>query len=237
MKQFGFDGVPVETRLLVRHDDGDWAGYSYRWRDDLSDADLLEAGDTKPLENGNQWAFPSREQCLTCHTVAAGRTLGLETSQLNGEFDYPGSRRSNQLATLEHIGVFAEPPGDPAAVPKYPVPSEDAGASVEERARSYLHANCSHCHRPSGVEMANIDLRFATALADMSACNVAPLRNNLGIPDARIIQPGNALDSILSIRMHSVITNLRMPPIGRSVVDDDGVAIIDEWLTNLRGCE
>src|SRR5262249_47081833 len=59
MKTFAVDGKRIETRLLVRHEDGEWAGYSYRWNDDETDAYLLSAGDTRVLAR-QTWTFPSR---------------------------------------------------------------------------------------------------------------------------------------------------------------------------------
>src|SRR5262249_43865127 len=60
------------------------------------------------------WSYPSRTQCIQCHSQAAGGTIGLETAQLNGDFVYTSTnRRSNQLATLDHIGMFSAPLGEP----------------------------------------------------------------------------------------------------------------------------
>lgn len=94
VKSFAFDDTPVETRLLIRHSDGGWAGYSYEWLDDGSDAVLLETGKTKVLPNGLTWTFPSRTQCLICHTSEAGFALGPELAQLNSMFEYPSTGRT-----------------------------------------------------------------------------------------------------------------------------------------------
>src|SRR5262249_19794562 len=76
VKTFTVGGKKVETRLFVRYDDGGWAGYSYEWNDDQSDAVLLDDAKTKDLGGGQTWSFPSRSQCLSCHTPVAGFTLG-----------------------------------------------------------------------------------------------------------------------------------------------------------------
>ena len=34
MKSFAIGGTPVETRIMMRHSDGEWGGYSYKWRAD-----------------------------------------------------------------------------------------------------------------------------------------------------------------------------------------------------------
>src|SRR6185312_7195193 len=72
----------VETRLMVRQQ-GEWTGYSYRWNPDQTDADLVPgAGDLAELEVADPsqpggrreqiWRFPSRTECLVCHSRAAG---------------------------------------------------------------------------------------------------------------------------------------------------------------------
>src|SRR6185436_3895299 len=135
MKQFSVAGKRVETRLFVRHDDGGWAGYSYRWDDAETDATLLPANLATPV-----WYYPSRSECVTCHSAAANGTLGLETGQLNGPFVYATAterRRANQIETLDHIGMFETAPG----AQKYPTPTDPATGDLQARAKAYLHAN------------------------------------------------------------------------------------------------
>jgi uncharacterized repeat protein (TIGR03806 family) len=234
VKEFSIGGQRVETRLLMRHPDGSWGGYSYEWNDAGTDAALLPAGKAKQV-GGQRWTFPSRSECLVCHTVAAGRTLGLELSQQNGEFVYESTlRRSNQLATLDHIGLFAQSPGDPAGLPALS-PLGAAGAPVEARARAYLHANCSFCHRPMGTGQGPQDLRFATPLAMAMLCDVNPQAGSLGITNAKLLAPGAPERSILSHRMHSLDAN-RMPPLATSMVDTAATTVVDDWIRSLAAC-
>src|ERR1043166_8250859 len=110
MKTFLVGRKRVETRLFMRHDDGGWAGYTYEWNDDGKDATLLSGSKLKSLGASASWAYPSRTQCIQCHSKAAGGTIGLETAQLNRDGVYPSTnRRANQLATLDHLGMFAAP--------------------------------------------------------------------------------------------------------------------------------
>ena len=235
MKTFSFGGKRVETRLFVRHDDGDWGGYSYEWDDAQKDAILLVSGKTKELAApALAWTYPSRSDCMRCHTAAAGRSLGPELGQLDGDFVYPSTNRvANQLKTLQHIGVLAFDKNVDDVV-GYPSPLGDA--PIELRARAYLHANCSGCHRPEGgAARASLDLRFATSLADTKACDEPPLLDDLGIPNAKLVAPGSPETSILSRRMHATDAT-RMPPLGRHLVDEKGAAVIDEWIRQLSGC-
>jgi uncharacterized repeat protein (TIGR03806 family) len=240
-KSFSIGGKLIETRLLVRHDDGEWAGYSYEWNDDQSDAMLLQSGRTKSLSGPgsvSSWTFPSRGECTRCHTAAAGRALGLEVGQLNGDSIYPTTNRlSNQLQTLEHIGMFNAPLGRPVnELIVYPDPFKTgeegaaAVASLETRARAYLHANCSMCHRPNGgPERAPMDFRFSTPFADAKSCNVKSIIDDLGVPDAKILSPGKPEASLISLRVKASDRN-RMPPLGTKVVDDEGAKLLDDWI-------
>lgn len=105
----------IETRVLLQNE-GDWAGYTYRWRDDQQDADLVAAegaeADITPAAGGTQrWRFPSRAECMVCHSMAANILLGLSTVQFNRDFDYHAAlggsaTTDSQLRTLEHIGLL-----------------------------------------------------------------------------------------------------------------------------------
>jgi uncharacterized repeat protein (TIGR03806 family) len=193
VKQFHLGTELIETRLLMRHPDGVWAGYSYAWDAQLGDGVLVTGGRTADV-GGQDWVFPSSAQCTVCHTVAAGNTLGLETLQLNGSFTYPGTgRTANQLTTLAGINVLtgAGNPGSLASL----VDPFDVSAPLAERARSYLHTNCAQCHRPGGPAPTALDLRYTVALNQTNACAQVPQNGDLGLgADARIIAPGD--DSI-----------------------------------------
>jgi uncharacterized repeat protein (TIGR03806 family) len=234
IKNFTVAGKRTETRLFMRHDDGGWNGYTYEWLDDGSDAVLLPAGKTKTV--GTQtWTFPSRSDCVACHSEAAGRSLGLELGQLNGDYTYPSTNKiANQLKTLDHIGMFDKPLGKPVEqLIAYPDPY--GTAALETRARAYLHSNCSNCHRPKGGGLGNMDLRFGTAFVDTKSCNVDPEAGGLGVAGSKLVVPGAPDKSILSLRPHSPAAN-RMPPLGSSVVDDPGMKVLDDWIRGIAAC-
>ncbi len=232
MKHFRLNNALVETRLFMRHPDGDWAGYSYEWNAQGTDATLVQGGKTTPT-----WIFPSENDCLTCHTAAAGFTLGLETAQLNNDFVYASTgRTANQLRTLEAITMFTTPLGDPAQQPSMPDPF-DTAEPLAERARAYLHTNCAGCHRTGGPTPSSMDLRYATLLSSTNACGVAPQSGDLAIgAAARIIAPGSAASSVLVARVDRRDAN-GMPPLASHTVDDAGVALLEQWVTSLTACQ
>lgn len=232
VKNFSYRGRRIETRLFVRHADGEWAGYSYSWNDAQTDATPLPGAATRDLGGGVRWYYPSRAQCMACHTSAAGRTLGLETAQLNGDLTYPATgRTSNQLTTFEHLGLFAN--ALPATRPRLPSPT--GLDPLEARARAYLHTNCAQCHRPGGTGRGTADFRFTTAANMLGVCNVAPSAGDLGVTGARVVLPGDPARSILSVRVRATDLN-RMPPISSNVVDTAGATLLDDWIRALRAC-
>jgi len=236
MKHFRIGTRLIETRLFMRHPDGIWGGFSYAWNAQQSDATLVQGGAVRDVGGGQNWIFPSESQCLECHTAVAGRSLGLESAQLNRNFIYPQTgRTANQLFTLNAIGALSPPILNPTAEPALPDPT-DATAPLSNRARAYLHANCSQCHRPSGPTPSTMDLRYTTALGATNACNALPQSGDLGLgAAARLIAPGSASNSILVNRMNRRDVHA-MPPVGSNLIDPSGVALITQWINSLTGC-
>jgi uncharacterized repeat protein (TIGR03806 family) len=236
MKHFRLNGTLVETRLFMRHPDGDWAGYSYEWNAQQTDATLVQGGKTVPV-GSQSWIFPSGNDCLTCHTTAAAFALGLESAQLNHDFTYASTgRTANELRTLDSVAMFTSPLGDPAVQPSMPSPS-DTGASLGARARAYLHTNCAHCHRSGGPTSVSLDLRYSLLLSSTAACDVAPTAGDSGIGSAaRIIAPGNPDASVLLERMNRRDAG-GMPPLASNVVDAEGVSLIRDWIASLTTCQ
>jgi len=236
VKNFALNGLPIETRLLMRHPDGIWAGYTYEWNASGTAASRVKGGKTRQV-NGQNWIYPSEGECMSCHTQAAGFSLGLTTAQLNGPLLYPTTgRTANQLATLEHIGMLSAPlPAPPASLPKLPDPG-DASQPLGNRARSWLDTNCAQCHQPGGPTPSSMDLRYATALAATGTCDVPPQAGDLGIANARLIAPGDAGRSVVVARMGRRDAH-GMPPLGSALVDSAGVALLTAWVNALTGCQ
>ncbi len=235
MKQFSVGGKRIETRLFMRHDDGGWAGYTYEWNDAETEATLLPGGKVKPVNGGaQQWTYPSRSQCKQCHSAATGGTIGLEIAQLNRALTYVATNRvSNELLTLDHIGMFGSPlPGPPSTLAALPVPGSPG--AVDARARSYMHANCSHCHRPGGTGQGTMDLRYATSFHDTQTCNAQNTQGAIGNVQT-ILTPGSPVQSILSLRVHAT-DGKRMPALAVSVLDPMGTKLVDAWISSVATC-
>ena len=237
VKNFSLGPTLVETRLFMHHTDGSWAGYSYQWNDAQTDATLVPGGAAK-LWGTQSWLYPSEANCLQCHTAVAGRSLGPETAQMNRNFTYPQTgRTANQITTLNMINTLTPAiVGDPATLPVVPDPAGGSG-TLAERARAYLHTNCSQCHRPTGPTPVNLDLRYTTALNATNACGAAPQAGDLGLGGAaRIIAPGSAANSVLVARVNRRNDSKQMPPMGSNQIDTAGVALLTQWINGLAGC-
>jgi len=236
VKNFSIGSRLIETRLFMRHPDGVWGGFSYEWNAAQTDATLLEGGAVRDLGNGQSWIFPSESQCLDCHTEAAGRALGLETSQLNRSFTYPQTgRTANELATLNQIAMLTPAITDPSTQPMMPEPF--GTSPLADRARAYLHTNCSQCHRPNGPTPSTMDLRYSATLMGTNACDVAPQSGDLGLGvNARLIAPGSPESSLVTNRMNRR-DSAAMPPLGSHTVDAQGVALVTQWIDSLTSCQ
>jgi len=234
-KHFRLNGNLIETRLIMRHQDPyGWTGYSYEWNGAGTDAILLTGAKDKMID-GQQWHYPSRTECMSCHTTIAGITLGPELGQLNRNFTYPSTGiTANQLDTYEAISVLSTSlTAQQRATEFYAI--DDLSQSDELRARSYLHSNCAICHQPGGTGGGNMDLRMGTAFVDTGLCGVSPLQGDLGITGALLLDPGDAANSILYHRMNRT-DGARMPPLGTNIIDAQAVTVIESWINGLTAC-
>ena len=223
----------IETRVLVKNDTG-MHGVTYRWGDSLDDAVVVpEAGMDETFEireggatRSQTWRYPSRNECLVCHTPAAGNVLGFNTAQLNREFRYPLSR-ANQIVALRDAG-YLEGPNENVHTLRRLANLDEEEWSREYRVRSYLAANCANCHSPSGVERARWDGRIFTPLSEAQMIN-GELLDNFGDPGNRVVRPGDPDGSVLLRRMEELGQG-HMPPLGSSVVHAEAVELIEDWI-------
>ncbi len=247
----------LETRVLVIPDGGvaNTYGLTYKWNAAGTDAELinetlhpsgLDETQTITTSSGTRtqvWHYPSRGQCMECHTPASGVVLGLKTRQLNGSMLYPGTGVSDhQLRTLNYLGLFKTNIGDapPATMSAtyhklVPVKKQagDTQAVLENRVKSYLDSNCAMCHRPGGVNAAWSGL-YGTAMASQGLINVAPTAGHpLMEPDSVLVKPGDLTHSWLYARVHSTVKEVAMPPLGRNVRDQDADDTIAAWINGL----
>lgn len=227
----------VETRFLVRTQDGVY-GLSYRWNDAQTDATLVgESGASQSftIDDAGQthtqsWRFPSRSECFACHNAESGFALSFNTRQLNRVHDYGGTS-ANQVTALAQAGYLDSTPPDPATLPAL-VDPHDTGAALDRRARSYLDANCSQCHRPGGATLGHWDARSITPLSLARIVN-GTLTTQGNDPANRVVVPGDAAHSRIYQRMTATGGATRMPPIATREFDHAGEELISAWIDAL----
>jgi len=230
----------LETRLLVRQPHG-WDALPYVW--DGDDATLRLAGAIMPLELALEdgvtafpYLVPTRNECAGCHATdhASGalQPIGIRARHLNRT--YPGQNH-NQLDAWHDAGLLADlPAGDqrPRAADWL-----DTSASLETRARAYLDSNCGHCHSPTGPGATSglfLDAH-TTNVRQLGFCK-RPIAAGRGSGGHRYsIVPGEPAASILIFRMETTDPAMRMPELGRSLVHQEGVELMRDWISSLPG--
>ena len=237
--------APVETRILVKQDEH-WMGYSYLWNQTGTDATLVGAGgidqprsvkDSTVSGSVRQstWRVPGRQECMFCHSRAAGFVLGVNSAQLNKEHDYDGVV-DNQIRALDHIGIFKTRLAQAtASLPRHINPYDET-ADLDKRARTYLQINCAICHVSDGGGNSYIELDMGRKLEDMKAVGGKPVQGTFGLADAMIIAPGEPERSVLYYRISS-LGGARMPRVGSRVVDEKAVVLFHAWITRLPGAK
>jgi putative heme-binding domain-containing protein len=225
---------------------GEWAGYTYEWNNEQTDARLVpkegkerkfRIRDTAATGGSRQqtWRFLSRAECMVCHSRAANFVLGLSTLQMNRPDE--SSPAENQLAVLQKRGYLKPALSSSPEKLSRLVNPYDHSAALEPRVRSYLHANCSQCHVADGGGNARMELEFTTAGDKMGVIGVVPLQGKFEIPEAELIAPGDPFRSVMLYRL-SKLGGGRMPQAGSSVVDHAAVKLFHDWIVSLpRGDE
>ena len=238
----------IETRLLIRKSDG-WKAYDYIWNNEQTEAtlDTEQQGVFVPIEwseNGItksvNYKIPSQTECLTCHKINPNQSIGGEMTipigpkpqNLNTNYSYNEGVK-NQIAKWKEVGYLDTTTPTPI---NSTVNWEDTSKSLEMRARSYIDINCAHCHRTGGhcdyVDMrlnySNLDLnRFGVCLTPLFTVENGPY----------VIFAANADRSEMILRLNTTEEALMMPIIGRSIIHDEGVALMKEWINSLpRSC-
>ncbi len=229
---FDRDGVRlVETRVL-RHQASGWEAVSYQWNGAGTEAFLAPAGALVPLttEAGKTFPYliPDKNQCAGCHETAMGtkvlKPIGPKPGNLAAHTFTDGQ---SQYAHWQGAGWVGPGPVTPWA---------PAGARGAAAAHAYLDANCAHCHSDTGAaDTAGLDLRITASEQGRGRCKtpVAAGRGSGG--RAYDVWPGQPGASILAFRLGHDDPGIMMPELGRSLVHEEGVALIDTWIRELEG--
>ena len=210
----------IETQIL--HFDGDsWNGYSYRWNDQGTDAELVAADGAELTVQKLPWHIHGRAECARCHNNWSGFSLGFQPDQLAS---IGGKKPAESPGLFDHLFLDR--------LKNRLVSSHDTKASVESRARSWLHANCAHCHRRHGGGSVSLMVNADLPTAETVMIYEKPTRGDFGISDPAIIYPWAPHRSILFQRIARTGSG-HMPMIGARDPDPHGLRLLWDWISNL----
>ncbi|MEY2879318.1 MAG: hypothetical protein RLZZ15_1698, partial [Verrucomicrobiota bacterium] len=226
----------VETRLLVKTADGLY-GASYQWNAAQTNATLVANDgatqdftitETDGKTRTQKWTFPSRENCLVCHTEKGGGALTFNTRQMHRAFP---ANPENQIAALARAGYFSTAAVVPPAASSALADPLDPARDLTSRARAYLDANCAQCHQPGGTAFGAWDARSTTPLSLAGIVNGRLLASGR-LPEDRVIVPGSDVYSVLLRHVAGVFAG-RMPPVGSNERDLAAESLLSQWIADL----
>lgn len=227
----------LETRLLIRHDDG-WKNVSYIWNKEQTDAHKSIAGKTISTQFVNDYGniqniryrVPNINQCKECHQSSETITpIGPKARNLNKDISYKDGSM-NQLLKWHQEGWIQENISTNSMVDW-----SDINTDLETRARSYLDINCGHCHIEGGsADTTGLYLDFTENRKIHLGYFKKPIAagrasNNLKYS----IVPGKPDESILLYRMESLDPGIMMPESGRALQHNEAIDLLRKWIHQL----
>ena len=237
------DYVLIETRLLVRYEDG-WTALPYVWNREQTDATLEIAGEALQVGLVGEadvlniaYIVPDMNQCSGCHvtdhTAKELQPIGPRPWQLNREYAW----WDNEASQLENWSAQGLLQGFAGHAPEGVRWSRPGDATLEQRARAYLDANCAHCHNPAGAaDTSALHLNIDAPVDRLYGICKTPVAVGRGSGDRPFdIYPGRPEESILLYRMQHTDPAIAMPELGRSAIHVEGVAVVSDWIASLNG--
>ena len=230
----------IETRLMIQEEKG-WQAYPYIWNESQTEAVLKVVGgetevrfiDLQGKEQVINYLIPNKNQCKNCHNKSETLApIGIKIKHLNHELDF-GSAKKNQLAHWSELGKLS---GFEAAAYPSMINYTDQSQALSDRAMAYLDINCAHCHSSEGpASTSGLYLTYDQKDPMKLGINKAPVAAGHGAGSFKFdIVPGKPDESILVHRMKSTAVGVAMPEIGRTVVDQEGLELIRNWIMGLK---
>lgn len=229
----------LETRLLV-HDPGTWTAYTYVWNEAQTEATLTKPGAILPVAwidaagepRQNDYIVPNLNECEDCHgKKPAIDTLGGRTRQLNRDHDY-GAGPENQIDYLAARGwLDMAPPAD-----RQTLVDPFGDAPLDDRVRSYLDANCGHCHTDmGGAAESGLLLSWELTAPSQPSANWGVCKTPTSAGGATCghtfdVVPGSPDTSIMMCRLEADDPKVRMPPLVSRLPHLEGNALVRAWI-------
>lgn len=231
----------IETRIMIRKSTG-WIFANYVWNDEQTEAYLSMSGSNVNIswdQNGQSmstsYRIPSETECLTCHKINdAPIPIGIKPQNMNWNYPY-SSGAQNQLDKLISLNKLTNNlPGNIVSTVDY----NDETQSIDMRFRSYVDINCAHCHseeRHCAYRPMRLAFSENSLALNMGLC-VEP-EEFINSALVYIIKPSDKNRSMMYYRMNSTAPSERMPLLGRTIVHQEGVALLEQWINWKTICE
>lgn len=227
----------IETRIMIHKSSG-WIFAEYVWNDEQTEAYLDMNGsytniawDQNGTPKSTNYRIPSDVECKVCHKRNDNPIpIGIKPQNLN--YKLPGDEKK-QLQKWVQLGILDNAPGNIQSTVDY----HDASQSIDLRLRSYLDINCAHCHNEgSHCDYRPLRLAFSETSdpVNIGLCVEPDEIINSSLP--YIITPSNKDRSVMHYRLMSTDQNLRMPLLGRTIVHEEGLQLLEEWINSKTTC-
>jgi uncharacterized repeat protein (TIGR03806 family) len=244
----------IETRVMIRKSSG-WIFADYVWNAQQTEAFLDNLGsftEVTWLENGvsktANYRIPSEEQCIVCHKKkelingveeTIYTPIGIKPQNLNYNYNY-GSSTKNQLTKWIEEG-YLENNFTMPSLGSSTIDYTDTSKSLDLRIRSYFDINCAHCHQ-DGRHCDYRPMRFAFHQTENNRTNMGVCVSTEDMQDfdpalSKIVTPGNINRSMMYFRLNTTDETYRMPLHGRTVIHEEGIQLIEQWINSLTPCE
>lgn len=233
----------LETRLLIRENDH-WSAYAYIWNDKQNEAEYSPVGallpvswtDTSGVARSIHYLVPNKNQCKNCHNLnGTVQPIGPKFANLNRPVSHADGSTINQIERWINNG-YLRPSFQTDSLATMPKWDDPGSGDLQSRALAYLDVNCGHCHRPEGPgNTSGLYLQFSeTNPTHLGLCKV-PVAAGKGSGGRTFdIQPGHPDQSILMYRVQSLDPGVMMPELGRTIVHEEGVAVVRDWIASLQ---
>lgn len=227
----------IETRVMIKKST-EWVFANYVWNEEQNDAFLDLDGSFHNIQwnspqgtNTVNYRVPSQSECHTCHKSGeVSIPIGPKPRNLNTSYNYFDGLK-NQIQKWKEFGYLNNnTPNNIVPIPNW----EDTTVSLELRARAYLDINCAHCHSNEAhcaYRPIRLDFESSNNTENQGVC-IEP-DTDLGVGLSHIVTPGNADRSVMHYRISSTDESVRMPLLGRTLIHEEGVALINTWITSL----
>ncbi|MBX3258037.1 MAG: hypothetical protein KF862_28150 [Chitinophagaceae bacterium] len=233
--------IMIETRLLAKDPlDKKWKVMNYLWNAEQTEAVKHITGAKIPVtlltDAGNAvstiYQVPNTNDCKRCH-IKDGLLIPIGPKARNVNFT-PISQTVNQLAQWSSAGILQGLP-DLREVEQLPDWKDSARFSLVQRARAYLDINCAHCHTKGG-DAYNTGLFLEYEQKDPHTLGIMKEPVSAGAGAGGLnhdIIPGNAQHSIVAYRMNSIEPGTAMPELARTIIHEEGVRLITDWINKM----